>query len=56
MRNFAGNTPISRPANTVSSPDRDFGGICWDKKRGFVFKTTTEDLPFQDPERRTDAQ
>jgi hypothetical protein len=52
MRNFAGNTPISRPANTVSSPDRDFGGICWDKRRGFVFKTTTEDLPFQDPERR----
>lgn len=52
MRDFAGNTPISRPTNTVDRPDRDFGGICWDKKRGFVFKTTTEDLPFQKPVRK----
>lgn len=52
MRDFAGNTSISRPTNTVDSPDRDFGGICWDKKRGFVFKTTTEDLPFQKPVRK----
>lgn len=55
MEDIAGNTPYSRPANTVSSPDKDFGGICWDKNRGFVFKTTTEDLPFRNPVRRPDV-
>lgn len=52
MRDFVGNTPISRPTNTENTPDKDFGGICWDKKRGFVFRTSTEDLPFQPPARR----
>lgn len=56
MRDFASNAPVSRPMNTVSSPDKDFGGICWDNKRGFVFRTETEHLPFEEPTRRRNAR
>ena len=54
-RDYASNAPISRPTNTVENPDRDFGGICFDKKRGLVFKTVTEHLPFKDPVRRANG-
>ena len=46
---YASNAPVSRPANTVSSPEADFGGICWDSKKGMVFKQVNEYLPIVKP-------
>nr|DAN28856.1 MAG TPA: hypothetical protein [Caudoviricetes sp.]DAQ26236.1 MAG TPA: hypothetical protein [Caudoviricetes sp.]DAS10546.1 MAG TPA: hypothetical protein [Caudoviricetes sp.]DAT58243.1 MAG TPA: hypothetical protein [Caudoviricetes sp.]DAX46662.1 MAG TPA: hypothetical protein [Bacteriophage sp.] len=46
---FASNVPISRPINTITYVDGDFGGICWSKQQGLVFKGSVNydyfDLP-----------
>lgn len=48
---YASNTPISRPVNEVENPDADCGGFYWDRKRGIVFKKTSDRLPFRKPNR-----
>lgn len=49
MTEYASNTPVSRPIDTGVKADKDFGGIMWSNKSGFIFAPEDEMLPFRLP-------
>lgn len=46
---YASNCPVSRPAVTNIEVQKDFGGIGWNNKHGFVFVTDDEMPPIKLP-------
>lgn len=43
------NTPISRVNRQDYDVDHNFGGFCWNNKRGYFFSGDPDPLPLREP-------
>lgn len=43
------NTPISRVVTQSYRVDRDLGGICWNRQKGYFFSGEQQSAPIKEP-------
>lgn len=43
------NTPISRVIAQPHRVDRDMGGICWNRQKGYFFSGESAPVPLKEP-------